>query len=493
MTTSWTSLLLLLACASLSAAAEPVDYVFLEQPGTGVAPAQPLPKFRFLFGEAARWRGTMRWYYNPANAPGAFGDVDGTVANLKRTLDIWGRSCAVTYEYAGLTTTAPNHLVDGQPDNVNVVGWGTLPNQTAGLTYAWYRRGGNGPELTDADVILSPDRVTSPQAMERTAKHEWGHAIGLAHSNRPGMLMSGPPDTAYNGLTSVEFDDVRGCRCLYGAPASQPAGYACSVPDALDLGDVPIGAPSVPRTLSIRNDGNGPLTVSTRTVEGPGLAVDGGCSAGTSIATGASCTMTLTATAPAAGQYSALVLVNTDDGPYLTAVSFRGTTAGSPPAPSVASIEYFHAGFGHYFVTSLPGEIAVLDDGTLAGWQRTGRSFRAWAQAQLLPPTVPVCRFFSDHFLPKISHFYTASAQECADTKRNPDWLFEGEVFHIALPDAQGNCAAGTLPVYRLYNDGAGGAPNHRFTTDADVRAAMIVQGWRPEGTGLGVTMCAAP
>ena len=46
--------------------------------------------------------------------------------------------------------------------------------------------------------------------------------------------------------------------------------------------------------------------------------------------------------------------------------------------------------------------------------------------------------------------------------KASADWGFEGEVFHVGLPDAQGNCAAGTQPVYRLYNNGKNGAPNHR-------------------------------
>jgi hypothetical protein len=77
--------------------------------------------------------------------------------------------------------------------------------------------------------------------------------------------------------------------------------------------------------------------------------------------------------------------------------------------------------------------------------------------------------------------------------RNGSDWQFEGDVFHVALPDALGTCAAGTVPVFRLYNRVLSGAPNHRFTTDPAIRAAMIAQGWQPEGAGLGVTMCAAP
>ena len=52
----------------------------------------------------------------------------------------------------------------------------------------------------------------------------------------------------------------------------------------------------------------------------------------------------------------------------------------------------------------------------------------------------------------------------------DPAWQFEGDVFYTYLPDAtSGACPAGNIPVYRVYNNGQGGAPNHRFTTDEAV------------------------
>jgi len=61
---------------------------------------------------------------------------------------------------------------------------------------------------------------------------------------------------------------------------------------------------------------------------------------------------------------------------------------------------------------------------------------------------------------------------------------------HIATPDLAGNCPSGTTPVYRIYNDGHGGAPNHRFTIDPAIRAQMIAGGYIAEGSGIGVAMC---
>ena len=153
------------------------------------------------------------------------------------------------------------------------------------------------------------------------------------------------------------------------------------------------------------------------------------------------------------------------------------------------AIEYRHAEWDHYFVTPSTDEIAKLDAGVFAAWARTGESFK------VLPldtaGAANVCRFFSVSFAPKSSHFYTPSASECATVKQNPDWQFEGEVFAVGLPDAAGNCANGTLPLYRLYNNGQGEAPNHRYTTSAATRSDMLAQEWISEGTGdLGVIAC---
>src|SRR6202007_2608951 len=99
------------------------------------------------------------------------------------------------------------------------------------------------------------------------------------------------------------------------------------------------------------------------------------------------------------------------------------------------------------------------------------------------PGTAIVCRFFSMSFAPKSSHFYTPSATECATVKSNADWSFEGEVFNVGEVSLDGTCPPATLPVYRLYNGGQGGAPNHRYTTDTAVRQQMIDAGWVAEGT----------
>lgn len=148
------------------------------------------------------------------------------------------------------------------------------------------------------------------------------------------------------------------------------------------------------------------------------------------------------------------------------------------------AVEYFNAGYGHYFVSTDPDEIMSLDAARPSDWVRTGRTFEVWAEpaAGLLP----VCRFWSGQtFAPKSSHFFTPYASECASLRSSSAWQFEREAFFLRLPSGAsdgGTCADGSRPLYRAYNNGVSGAPNHRYTIDEAVLDAMIAQGWSFEG-----------
>ena len=161
---------------------------------------------------------------------------------------------------------------------------------------------------------------------------------------------------------------------------------------------------------------------------------------------------------------------------------------GTTPLPrfwrEARAFEYFHAGFGHYFVTKLDLEIENLDVHASGGWARTGRSFRVWTEVG--QGASPVCRFFSDQaFAPKSSHFYTSYAGECEQLKLGSVWKYEGNAFFLHQPvgmPGAGACPFGSRPLFRAYNNGMSGAPNHRYTTDPSLLDAMIAQGWTMEG-----------
>ena len=75
--------------------------------------------------------------------------------------------------------------------------------------------------------------------------------------------------------------------------------------------------------------------------------------------------------------------------------------------------------------------------------------------------------------------------EECAKLRAGSIWTFEGEPFRLQLPTATPaglDCPAGSVPLYRAYNNGLGGAPNHRYTDDPAILASMLDQGWTLEG-----------
>jgi hypothetical protein len=180
------------------------------------------------------------------------------------------------------------------------------------------------------------------------------------------------------------------------------------------------------------------------------------------------------------------------------ATNFAGQSA-SVPAGAITVIEFYNATLDHYFISPLAPDIDALDTGLFAGWSRTGYSFAAFpSQASGGAGVNPVCRFY----IPPQhgdSHFFSASPTECTSIlqKIATDPNYSGysyespNAFHIALPDTgTGACPAGTIPVYRLWNQRADS--NHRFTTDSVVKAQMLAKGYFPEGFGSdAVSMCA--
>jgi hypothetical protein len=185
--------------------------------------------------------------------------------------------------------------------------------------------------------------------------------------------------------------------------------------------------------------------------------------------------------------------------PVLWVVALAAMACAATSARAETVVEYYHPALDHYFITPLPNEIDRLDSGQIGGWNRTGFVFEGFASPAAAGNLAvnPVCRFY----IPPIhgdSHFFSASPAECANVraKVRTDPNFSGydeetsAEFYIALPNtATGACPTGTVPVYRLWNQRADS--NHRYTTDAATRAAMVARGYKPEGFGPdGVAMC---
>ena len=282
------------------------------------------------------------------------------------------------------------------------------------------------------------------------------------------------------------------------SPAGATPANLTATPGSAAFGSITVGSSSAAQAITIRNTGTTGATGMAFTNSNSARFAISGQSCGTTLAGGATCGFNLTYTPSAVAADSGTLTVAYAGGALAMGLTGAGVAVAPPPPPppptvqTVDLVEYFHASFGHYFVTYLQGEITKLDDGTFAGWARTGRQFKAWTSSAA--GLSAVCRFFTTAFPPKSSHFYTPNAPECSVVKSNAVWQFEGEVFYTQQPSVTGVCPSNTVPVYRMYNNGQSGAPNHRYTTDLSVRTQMLAQGWVPEGAGtIGVIMCSPP
>jgi uncharacterized delta-60 repeat protein len=144
-------------------------------------------------------------------------------------------------------------------------------------------------------------------------------------------------------------------------------------------------------------------------------------------------------------------------------------------------VEFYNTDLKHYFVTASPAEQASIDaGGSGPGWTRTGLNFKSGGNSR-------VCRFYGTPGVGPNSHFYTVSADECGQVKKDPGWHFESYDFSGSPPTGPGTCAAGTVPVYRAYNGRfAFNDSNHRQTTNLAAYNATVASGW----IGEGVVMC---
>jgi hypothetical protein len=176
---------------------------------------------------------------------------------------------------------------------------------------------------------------------------------------------------------------------------------------------------------------------------------------------------------------------------------YAGTDAsrGSPSGVYVlwsgdSVVEFYNSILNHFFITATAAEQAAIINGSAGpGWSMTGNAFGAGGIAQ-------VCRFYGSVVPGPNSHFYTIDPDECQQLKdiqaqtpaSQKRWNFESNDFASTKPTG-GSCPAGTVAVYRAYNNGfsLGIDSNHRITPNRIAYLQQAAQGW----IGEGIVMCA--
>ncbi|MEO8739181.1 MAG: hypothetical protein ABI537_05695 [Casimicrobiaceae bacterium] len=161
----------------------------------------------------------------------------------------------------------------------------------------------------------------------------------------------------------------------------------------------------------------------------------------------------------------------------------------APGQEGVAAVEYYCAATDRYLTSTASEEIAALD-GTLApGWARTGETFNVYATSV---PSTASCRFCAP---PRTADGGRRAGPPAGcgktATRFTNAWPVDtATLAEPALPNADGSCTAGSVPVFRMVDN----RPdlNNRYTASLAIRDAMLAAGWAGQGRGaLGVALCA--
>ena len=189
--------------------------------------------------------------YNSANALPSVDLLKATDFAMQQWNGAGGHYFRLVYEG---TTTAVPAVCNGAPDRdgVNVIGWKPdLPTGVLGSTCALITNGPKGRMPVETDISMSTTAgwtdtaVTPSHALDlwSTVLHEFGHVVGLDHSNAPGSVMKAA--IAPGQQTRVlSDDDLAGIRALYPDPSSLPSPSPSPTPSPTPT---PTATPTPPR------------------------------------------------------------------------------------------------------------------------------------------------------------------------------------------------------------------------------------------------------
>ena len=132
------------------------------------------------------------------------------------------------------------------------------------------------------------------------------------------------------------------------------AGGTLAMPEAVNVGAAVFGGAGVSTNVTLTNNGNGPVNISSISIAGPFTLVNN-CPA--TLAAGASCTLTVGFTAPGVGPFTGTLTVVSDGGSAEIPVLATGQTALSP----LLRVQPVTMGFGDRLIGTLsPTQLVTI-------------------------------------------------------------------------------------------------------------------------------------
>ena len=179
-----------------------------------------------LFPTPVRWpQPSASWVYNGSGSTASM-PPEAAFDAIRAGAAGWESAggSGFHFDYLGTTNTATGCNGDTSVygrDGVNAVGWGHIVGGHLGFSCHW-RSASLVPgtpyfAIQEVDIVLEPQFAYSAQSLQALALHEFGHALGLDHTEQlacPGKAMCGG---AYAMLFSEpQQDDIFGVIALYG-------------------------------------------------------------------------------------------------------------------------------------------------------------------------------------------------------------------------------------------------------------------------------------
>ena len=223
---------------------------------TLLEPGEVSAQFK-LFAKPVRWpQPAASWVYNPegvtAAMPAEFA-LEAITLGAEGWADAGGSGWH--WDYLGVTDTPTG--CNGEPlaytkDGINAVGWGHIVGGHLGYSCHW-RSASLVPAtpyfaIQEIDIIFEPTFPYSAQSLRALALHEFGHALGLDHTEAnacPGKAMCA--GAAAMQFTTPQQDDIFGVVALYGTampPTSSPSPSPSPTP-------TPPAVPPGPRPFKV--------------------------------------------------------------------------------------------------------------------------------------------------------------------------------------------------------------------------------------------------
>jgi len=166
---------------------------------------------------------------NPANQDGL--PIAAVEASVKNGADTWQvqSGAPVGFQFAGLSTDNTVSL-----DSTNLVMFRNESNGAAiATTYTWM----SNSNIIEFDMVFWDAGFTFYTGstgcaggfyIEDIAAHEFGHALGMAHSTVPSATMFPSTPPCNTSLRTLADDDIAGIRSLYPpiqTPPPAPTGF----------------------------------------------------------------------------------------------------------------------------------------------------------------------------------------------------------------------------------------------------------------------------